>query len=474
MPDPVKILLFGAGNRGADAYGPFALEHPEAANFVAVAEPNPIRREKFARIHQIPPERQFEGWQQALAAGNIADAVLNATQDNLHAESAMAALKAGYDLLLEKPIAPTLKETLAIVQTAEANQRTLVIAHVLRFTDFFQKVKEILASGRLGQVINISHAENVSYFHMAHSYVRGNWRNTDFSAPMILAKCCHDLDLLYWFLAEKPHWLSSFGSLRHFRVENAPPGAPDRCTDGCPAADTCPYFAPRIYRDSIPIKEAVSKSRNPFYRFVGYLTLKAPKAAKALGKVMSPIRTLTEYQGWPRSTITETPQSDAAVIKALQTGPYGRCVYRCDNNVVDHQVVSLTFESGITATLTMHGHSHEEGRTLRIDGSLGTLLGKFSLSRAYLEVYNHANGCVEKFNFPTEIESSSGHGGGDSGLMAHFINVLRGKCKPITTASEALESHLLAFAAEESRLGNKVIDLKAYRKALGIHEKVQI
>ena len=463
MPDPIRILLFGAGNRGADAYGQFALNHPDKVKFVAVAEPNPVRRQKFADAHHIPPERQFLGWQEALSAGKIADAVINATQDEMHHESAIAALDAGYDMLLEKPIAPTLKETVEIIQAAEDSGQMLMICHVLRYTDFFQKVHEIINSGRLGQVVNISHSENVSYFHMAHSYVRGNWRSTEVSAPMILAKCCHDLDLLYWFLDEKAEILHSTGNLRHYRAENAPKGAPDRCTDGCPAAATCPYYAPRIYLDSIPIKQAVSRSGNPLLSFIGGLSLNHPKIAHALGRIIPPVRTLTEYSGWPRSTITEKPESDRAVLEALQTGPYGRCVYHCDNDVVDHQVVSMSFPSGITATLTMHGHSHQEGRTLRVDGSHATLLGKFSYSQAWLEVHDHLPGPVIRYSFPSEVDQTAGHGGGDAGLMQRFVAAMRGQKPPLTSARDSLESHLMAFAAEQSRLKHETVKMGDFR-----------
>lgn len=466
MSDPLRILLLGAGNRGADTYGQYGLDHPEQLRFVAVAEPNPVRLERFAQAHGIPPERQFSSWEEALSNGKIADAVINATQDELHHHSAIAALNAGYDLLLEKPIATTLNETLHIVQTAEGLGRMLMICHVLRYTDFFQKVREILTSGRLGQLIHISHSENVSYFHMAHSYVRGNWRNLAESAPMIVAKCCHDLDLLYWFLDEKCTQLSSMGDLRHFRVENAPSGAPLRCTDGCPIADSCPYFAPRIYRDSLPIKQAVSRSPKPLLRLIGKASIKHPQFAQMLGKIIPPVRTLTEYCGWPRNTITETPQSDQAVMDALQTGPYGRCVYHCDNDVVDHQVVLMTFESGITATLTMHGHSHEEGRTLRMDGSHATLLGKFSYSEAWIEIHPHGLGEVERFTFPSEVERNSGHGGGDSGLMQRFVAALRGEQAPLTSARDALESHLMAFAAEAARMADRTVNMTEFRETV--------
>ena len=462
MSEPLRLLLFGAGNRGAGAYGSYALRHPDEVRFIAVADPNPDRRKAFALAHTIPPERQFDSWQSALAAGHLADAVVNATQDEMHHDSAIAALNAGYDMLLEKPIAPTLKETLEIIQAAEENHRMLLICHVLRFTGFFQKVHDILQTGRLGQIIHIAHNENVSYFHMAHSYVRGNWRSTTVAAPMILAKCCHDLDLIYWWLGEKVKTLGSSGNLRHFRPENAPQGVPARCTDGCPVENTCPFNALRIYLECVPIKIAVSEAENPILRTLGKLSLKSPGLTRTLGKVIPPIRLISEYSGWPRNTITEHPEDDGAVLEALRAGPYGRCVYHCDNDVVDHQVVEMTFEDGVTATLTMHGHSHEEGRTLRVDGSRATLLGKFTYSQAWLEVHEHVSGEVARYRFPSEVDQTSGHGGGDDGLMRHFVQVMRGEVPPLTSARDSLESHLMAFAAEEARLGNKTLDMTQY------------
>jgi len=464
MTDPIQILLFGAGSRGRDAYGLYALEHPDEVKIVAVAEPHPIRREQFALTHHIPPERQFIGWEEALGTGKIADTVINATQDQIHHPSALAAIAAGYDMLLEKPIAPTLEQTVEIIKAAEKAGTILMICHVRRYTDFFENVHRIIQSGQLGQVINISHSENVSYFHMAHSYVRGNWRNSKTSAPMILAKCCHDLDLIYWFLGERCTHLSSVGNLHHFRPENAPPGAPSRCTDGCPAAETCPFYAPRIYLDSIPIKQAVSQSDRTLFRTIGKLTLNKPALMKSVGRVVPYLQTLTEYSGWPRNTITEFPESEDAVLDALSEGPYGRCVYHCDNNVVDHQIVSMLFESGITATLTMHGHSHQEGRTLRVDGSRATLLGKVTYSQSWLEIHDHTSASVQRLTFPTEVEGAGWHGGGDKGLMDSFVAVLHGEKPPLTSARHSLESHLMAFAAEEARLRKKTIVMSEFRE----------
>ncbi|MBG0788194.1 MAG: Gfo/Idh/MocA family oxidoreductase, partial [Anaerolineaceae bacterium] len=464
MDQPVRLLLFGAGNRGADSYGRYALTHADEIKFIAVAEPDPIRREKFARDHAIPSELQFNSWQEALEAKVPADAVLNSTQDEMHHDSAIAALKAGYDMLLEKPIAPTLQETLEIIRTAEELGRTLVICHVLRFTDFFTKVNRIIKSGRLGKVVNISHSENVSYYHMAHSYVRGNWRNTKIAAPMILAKCCHDLDLLYWWMDSQPESLSSSGNLLYYRPENAPEGAPARCTDGCPVETSCPFYAPRIYRDNVPIKMAVSRSRRLPLKVIGYLSLHHPRLTKAIAAVVPVVRALVNYHDWPRNVITDDPTSNATVMEALRNGPYGRCVYHCDNDVVDHQVVNIAFKNGVTATLTMHGHSEEEGRTLRIDGSRATLKGKFATSAAWLEVHEHVTGGVERFEFASDVDQTSGHGGGDAGLMHHFVQVIRGEVPPLTSARDSLESHLMAFAAEESRLAQITINMDQFEQ----------
>ncbi|HLJ67689.1 MAG TPA: Gfo/Idh/MocA family oxidoreductase, partial [Chloroflexota bacterium] len=246
-PTPIEAVLVGAGARGTLAYGATALQHPETLRFVAVAEPNPERRARFARQHGLPAARCFATWEELLAEGRLAPALVCATLDRLHVAPAVAALEAGYDVLLEKPMAPTASECLAMVRAAESTGRLLMVCHVLRYAPFFATLHAIVSSGRLGEIVTIEHRENVAYWHMAHSYVRGNWRNAAISSPMILAKCCHDLDLIVWMTADNPvRRLHSFGSLSHFRPEQAPPGATERCTDGCPAAESCPFYAPRV------------------------------------------------------------------------------------------------------------------------------------------------------------------------------------------------------------------------------------
>jgi len=301
---------------------------------------------------------------------------------------------------------------------------------------------------------------------MAHSYVRGNWRRMEDTAPMLLTKSCHDLDLLYWFVGQPAERITSFGSLRHFTIENRPPGAPPRCTDGCPVEKTCPYYAPSIYIDLYPIRVALSHAKSPFYRFFGKLSLWNLDFTLSLARFIPSLREFADYSGWPRSVISKHPSDRDALLKALQEGPYGRCVYQCDNDVVDHQVVEMEFEGGITADFSMHGHSHEEGRTLRIDGSQASLLGRFGYNAMYIEIHDHRSLKVERMEFPNTVESG-GHGGGDFGLTQAFVETLRGECEPESTAREALESHMMAFAAERSRWDQQVVDLAEFRQQFG-------
>ncbi len=464
MTQPVEAVLIGAGNRGAEAYGGWALRHPDQLKIVAVAEPLPTRRARVAAQHNIPAERQFTTWEDLLVRPQMAQAAIITTQDQLHTQPTLAALAAGYDVLLEKPMAHRLADCVALVRAAERHGRLLQICHVMRYTDFWQRLRAIVQSGQLGQIITVSHRENVSSWHMAHSYVRGNWRRAADSSPMILAKCCHDFDVLYWILERRALRLSSVGTLTHFRPQNAPSGAPERCTDGCPAAETCPFYAPALYIDLIPIKTALSRARNPVYRLAGQMALHTPALLKALAVAIPPLRQLTEYGGWPLSVITDRPTERGSLWRALREGPYGRCVYRCDNDVVDHQIVAMEFEDGISVSLTMHGHSFEEGRTIRLDGSQATLLGKFSWNEAFIEVRDHRRQRVERLNLPNEIELG-GHGGGDDGLMRAFVAAVRaGQQEPLTSARASLESHLMAFAAEQARMEGTVIDMQAFRR----------
>jgi predicted dehydrogenase len=461
---PITVLLFGAGARGIE-YGKYALGHPDEIRFIAVAEPDPVRRQQFAEAHGISPDHCFDTWEATLFRPKFADVVLNATQDQMHYASSIAAMEAGYDLILEKPICNTLEETMSLVDTAERLKRKILVCHVLRYTRFFRKIKEIVDSGELGEIITVSHRENVVSWHMAHSYVRGNWRREDQSSPMILAKCCHDLDLLYWIFGSKVKKLSSVGSLKHYRLENAPADVPERCLDGCPIAETCPFFAPALYLDVNYFKYMISQSDNPWHSLVGHMALKTPEFARLVGKIVPPVRQLTEYAGWPLSVISTAPESKEALTEAMRTGPYGRCVYHCDNDVVDHQIVLMEMENGTSVSLTMHGHSHEEGRTLRIDGSQATLLAKMGI-KTFIEVYDHREPSkIQRFTY-CDVEEY-GHGGGDIGIMRDFVKAMHGEMQPLTGIRDSIESHLMAFAAEQARVEGVVIDMDAYREQSG-------
>ncbi|MHA1967419.1 MAG: Gfo/Idh/MocA family protein [Candidatus Hodarchaeales archaeon] len=463
----VAAVVIGAGNRGKDVYAKYALDHPNELEITAVAEPNPERRKKLAESHKIPSEYQFETWEQLLNQPKLADVAFICTQDQMHSQPALRALEQGYDVLLEKPMSTTLKDCINLVKKSKETGRQLRIAHVLRYNRFFQTIYDIIQSGKLGEIITIDHRENVSYYHMAHSFVRGNWARRDKSSPMILAKSCHDLDILYWLVGENPSYISSFGNLTHFKSENAPPNASKRCTDNCPAASTCNYYAPRIYIDVIPFLHIARDGGSLYTRFLINLALNHTKLASKLKGIIPRLRQIDNYNGWPVSTITDDLSLEGK-WKALKTGPYGRCVYYCDNDVVDHQVIIIEFSNHVTATFTMHGFSHTEGRTIRIDGTKATLIGEATTQGERLRLYNHIDGTKEIIlNEKMDIDPGSGHGGGDVGIIRSFIKSIHDKSEDndiMTSAQASLESHLMAFAADESRLNNKLVEMKKFQE----------
>ncbi len=443
---PSTAILLGAGDRGA-IYAAHALRHPGNLRIVAVAEPVAERRRRMARLHGISDANMFASWEDILDRPRMADGAIIATQDALHAAPAVRALEAGYHVLLEKPMALTEEECRAIVGAAESSGKSLCVCHVLRYTAIFRAVRELLEAGAIGRVHTIFHAENVAYYHMAHSYVRGNWRRSDESSPMILAKCSHDLDLLQWFAGAAPESVASVGGLDHFTAVNAPAGAPARCIDGCPAAATCPYEAVATYLYGVPLKKALVMMNAGALSLAGRILLGAP----GLSRFIPGLRSYARWREWPTSTITDD-LSETGVLRALREGPYGRCVYRCDNDQVDHQETMIGFENGVTAVLRMHGLAAMEGRTLRIDGSAGSLRARFGAGGA-LEISRHGSSRVARYPVRTDV---LGHSEGDEGIMENFVSVLAGGASP-TSARESLQSHLMAFAAHRSRIEGRVI-----------------
>jgi len=427
---PITFVLVGAGSRGAHAYAPYAQQFPHDARIVAVAEPDLQRRNAIAELNDIGAAQCFTSYDALFAQGKIADAAIITTQDAMHVEPTLAALTLGYHVLLEKPMATSPLDCTRLVMAAEAAGKHLVIGHVLRYTDFFSTLHDVLKAGTIGEIITVAHRENVAHWHMGHSFVRGNWRRKDESTPMILAKCCHDLDIMVWNIGRECTSLSSVGDRSFYRREHAPTGSTARCLDGCAVESTCPWSAKRIYLDLEPWPS------------------------------IQHLATETAPDQWPFNVVSHD-RSYAARLDAVTNGPYGRCVFACDNDVVDHQVVSMEFAGGISATLTMHGVSSEENRYMRYDGTKGTLEGFFDANGGRIEIRPH-RGTPEII----EVDGRAGHGGGDTGIMRGFVAAVRGEAAPRSSARESLESHLLAFASEDARLAHHVIDMHEYRNAL--------
>lgn len=437
MASPVELSLVGAGWRGALAYGAAALRYPDELRFVDVVEPDEARRDRFARDHRIGPDRCFARVEDWASAPRRAAAAVVATPDDDHVGPATTALGAGYDVLVEKPLAPTAAGCVALVQAAEAAGRQLQVCHVLRYTAFFQTLQQVVAE-ELGDVVSVEQRENVAYWHMAHSYVRGAYADTTGAAPLLLAKACHDLDIMCWTMGGPPRTVASLGALVHFRPEQAPPGATGRCTDGCPAEPTCDFSALHVYLGR-PTGDGGFDPETPFA-----------------------FMPLTGTGGRDART-GSVGESAGERLAALRTGPYGRCVYRCGNDALDNQVVLMQFASGATGVLVVQGHAHDDQRTLRYDGTRATVLGRFGdFSGSELTLHGHRGGAVT----PIPVAGAPGlHGGGDIGLMRAFARTLSGGTGPRTDARDALTSHLLGFAAEEARLRREVVDVAAHAAA---------
>lgn len=405
---PVTAVVLGAGSRGS-TYAEFAKEYPQQLQIVAVAEPRADRRELLAERLNIPAENRFASWEELLDKPRMADCAFVCTLDDDHTAPAIRAMELGYHLLLEKPMSNTEEECRAIVETAKRTQRKLAVCHVLRYTPFFMTLRRLIDEGQIGEVTTINQIENVGYWHQAHSFVRGNWRTVRETSPMILQKSCHDMDIILWLMGRDCLRVQSFGSLKHFTPENAPEGAPERCLDGCPHGEKCPYYAPRLYLDM-------------------------------------------NRTGWPVDVIT-TDMSEEGRRKALEEGPYGRCVYRCDNDVVDRQVVNMEFDGGAVATFTMTGLTADFSRQLKIFGTEGQLQADMGTKEIVLHRFGE-----EKQVIPVE-EALSGHGGGDYGILRDFLEVLRSGGESRTSAEVSLQSHLICFAAEKSRKEHVVVEL---------------
>ena len=416
---PITIAIAGCGSRGMQAYAPGQALFPGRMRIVAAADIRPGQLALMRERYGLTQAQCYDSAESMLRQPRLADAMFICTPDRLHFGQAAAALGKGYHLLLEKPIAETEAECRELERLARQANRHVIVCHVLRYALFYQKLKELLDGGAVGEIQSIQAMERVGYWHQAHSFVRGNWGNAGKSSPMILQKCCHDMDILLWLTGKHCLRVSSFGALSHFDAAHAPAGAPLRCTDGCPAGDTCPYNAERYY----------------------------------MGKLRA------GQLGWPLNVVASCPDENS-VMAALREGPYGRCVYHCDNDVVDHQVVNLLLEDGATISFTMCAFTAQGGREIHLMGTKGDIYG--DLARRTIEIHPFG-GEVQTLDLRTPGDAF-GHGGGDEGIVRDLLSLLRGDegdSTRMTTLTRSIESHLVCEAAETSRLRNgEAIEVK--------------
>lgn len=416
----MQIALIGAGERGIiyAQYAQDTLGHVIAA----VADPTLQRRKLAQNLFSIPEEMCFSDGLQLIQNAKGIDAVIIASMDRDHYSHAIGAMENGWDILLEKPISPDARECLDIREHAEQSGCNVTVCHVLRYAPFFIKIKEIVASGEIGRIVAIDHTENVGNFHIAHSFVRGNWRDSTTSSPIIMQKSCHDMDLLLWLTQSAAKRVSSVGSLTYFTSAHAPKGSSERCLD-CAVAKDCRFDARKAYLPSMGT--------------------------------------------WPARVLTPD-QTESGLMKAFREGPYGRCVYHCDNNVCDHQSTVIEFENGVTATFTLSGLTNDMHRTIHIMCEDGEILGDDKTG--HIRVVKFRSNNVDAYIEQTYVVGnvSGNHGGGDEGLVDDFIaNLQKSNAEESRSSIQnSIESHLMACAAEESRLSGTTIEMKEFEQRI--------
>ena len=416
--EKITFAVLGMGNRGTQ-YAANILKYPEQAQVVAMADTRRNRLDAANKHLNLSEEMLFDSAEAIFAQPKLADIMVIATQDAQHKEHAIRAMELGYNLLLEKPISNKLSEITQIAKVAKELGRTVFVCHVLRYTEFYKQIKKLLDQGVVGKIETVDASEHVGYYHIAHSYVRGNWHKEADSSPMILAKCSHDMDILLWLIGKDCVKINSFGSLDYFTAENAPEGATQRCKD-CKV--DCPYNAQKFYVSRIP--------------------------------------------GWPANVLHPEP-TEENILKVLDETNYGKCVFHMDNDVVDHQTCNLLFEGGVTATFQMTGFNNKQTRHIRIMGTEGEIWGVMSQKKVYWQRYGEQ---VNEIDLTTLGTNFSGHGGGDQGLIHDVIRYMRGEdfdSSSVTFIERSVQSHYLAFAAESSRVqGGQLVDVEQFKRSI--------
>lgn len=413
MCKKIRMVIAGLGGRGHDIYSHYGLCHPEEMEVVAAADPRADRLKLVQREWKLPDDRCFTTAEELFAQGQLAEVAVIATQDRQHVAHAEAALKAGYHLLLEKPVAVDAEGCLEVLRLAKKYRRHVVVCHVLRYTPFYNTIKRFIDEGRIGDVVTIQAMEQVGYWHHAHSYVRGNWRRKEDSSPMILAKCCHDMDILIWLTGKRARYVSSYGSNYLFNEVHAPEEASARCCD-CGIREKCAFDAIRYY-------------------------LESQRTGVCGG-----------HTAWPVNVLDPEPTPET-IEKALRTGPYGRCVFHCDNDVVDHQVVNIELDDGVTISFTMSAFTENCYRTIKVMGTKGCIEGNLDDETL---IWHDFMGHEERIDLQVVDGSMAGHGGGDHEMMRQFVRLLAsGREDEMASSIEhSIESHMVALLAEESRL----------------------
>lgn len=421
----ITIAVIGLGNRGNNYMGMVKHFGKKDAKIVALCDKSKGRLEECRVKYSVDSDKCYDNEQAFWAAGKLADAIFICTQDRDHYGHVLKAVELGYNIMCEKPLSPSIKECEEMAAKVKEKGLKMLVCHVLRYSKYYTKMKELIDSGIIGKVISIDHTENIGYFHFAHSYVRGNWRDYTTTTPMVMAKTCHDLDLIHWFMDGGCKRVSSFGGLSYFNKDNAPEGSTKRCLDGCKIQKKCPYDAERLYITT-PLHKAT------FIRFTGRIITGKAKATKA-----------EKYT-------------------ALREGNYGRCVYHSDNNVADNYIVNMEFDNNRSASLTVTAFSKRNYRHTHIMGALGEIRGDDRTGHLMVRIYHG-----KSYKVKTKLLPIPGHMGGDYGLVMDFIAMMNNKPtkqKDLTLVDVTLHSHKMAMAADHSRLNNGVVvELEGFR-----------